>query len=120
MLLSDDSGLVPDVPRAHRLLSAAAEAGHLGSLSALGREYLAGDVLPFRPEQGARYLVSAVRRGHEEARFSLVSAYLRANGLTNRYAGRREARLWLDGVIQADDSLALAERPPAPEPRREG
>lgn len=106
-LLRGDMGLVQDVERGQRLLSEAAESGHAGSLMVLGREYLSAEILPYRPERGARYLLRAARVGHDDARFALVKAYLRANGLAPHRANRRQATLWLNGLIRHDDALAL-------------
>lgn len=118
-LLRGDMGLAQDVERGQRLLTEAAESEHAGSLMVLGREYLSAEILPYRPERGARYLLRAARMGHDDARFELVKAYLRANGLAPHRANRRQALLWLNGLIRHNDALALetlyevlAEMPP--------
>lgn len=106
-LLKGESALGQDISRGQALLESAADAGHAGSMAMLGREYLNGEQLAYRPERGARYLMLAAKTGHLDARTSLVTAYLRANGLATHRANQRQAMLWLNGVIQSDNALAL-------------
>ncbi|HSH49701.1 MAG TPA: SEL1-like repeat protein [Halomonas sp.] len=106
-LIREDSGLTTDIARGQALLEAGAEQGHVGSMAALGREYLSGERLNYQPERGARYLLEAAQAGNPDARTELVKSYLRANGLSYRRANQEQARQWLDQVIQGSDAIAL-------------
>lgn len=106
-LIQPDSILEQDIPRAEKLLKAAAQQGHLGSKTTLGREYLSGERLAYQPERGADYLLEAAHNGNPDAYTELIKTFLRANGLNNNRANQDQARQWLDQVIQSNDDLAL-------------
>src|SRR3546814_7750577 len=74
MLYDDATG--PTLVRLDELQKAA-ELGHPGALSQLGRAYLQGEGIPANPVQGRLLLERAVEAGHLHAAQSMGPDYLR-------------------------------------------